>query len=209
MTVTEPTETIAFGPVEVTHESGVLTPRPWTLAQAQWAAALLVDAPAGRVLELGSGAGHIGLAIALWSGRQIVQVDACARACELASRNAESAGVDAEIRCADLRSALDAGERFALVTADPPYIPTLQVDAFPDDPRHSIDGGLDGLDVARQCVMIAERHLEPAGIFLVQLWNAAQVRSLAGEMQRSSTLHVEATWVVGEDGALLLARTAP
>src|SRR5688572_7240491 len=65
--VTSATETIAFGPVTVTYDAGVLRPRPWTLAQAQWAAALLEGAPAGHVLELGCGAGHIGLAIAAWS----------------------------------------------------------------------------------------------------------------------------------------------
>lgn len=205
MAVTSTTETISFGPVAVAHGAGVLTPRPWTLAQARWAAAILEQAAQGRVLELGSGAGHIGLAVAAWTGRELVQVDACPRACELARWNAEAAGVETDIRNAELSSALDSSERFALITADPPYVPSVQVEDFPEDPRHSIDGGLDGLDVARQCVRVAERHLQPGGHFLVQLWNAAQSESLSSEILQSSPLRVEATWEVGDDGALLLA----
>lgn len=195
-----------FGPVEVTCDARVLTPRSWTLAQAAWGAAVLAGAGAGRVLELGSGTGHIGLAVAAWTGRAIVQVDACPRACELARRNADAAGVETEIRNTDLMAALDPGERFVLITADPPYIPSLEVGTFPEDPPHSIDGGLDGLDIARQCVLIAERHLEPGGVLILQLWNAQQARTLASEMRSASVLEVEATWQVAEDGALLLAR---
>lgn len=203
--VTSTIGTIVFGPVVVAHDAGVLTPRPWTLAQARWAAAILEHAAAGRVLELGSGAGHIGLAAAAWSGRELVQVDACPRACELARRNARAAGVETVIRNAEVSSALDPSERFAMIIADPPYVPSIQVEDFPKDPRHSIDGGPDGLDVARECVRVAERHLQPGGRLLVQLWNAAQAKSMAAEILQSSPLRVEATWQVGNDGALLLA----
>ena len=49
-----------FGPVDIRHDDEVLEPRPWTIAQAEWASEL----PAGPMLELGCGAGHIGLAAA-------------------------------------------------------------------------------------------------------------------------------------------------
>lgn len=204
--MTSPPETTAFGPITVAHDADVLTPRPWTLVQAQWAAAVLRGSPPGPVLELGCGAGQIGLAIAAWTGRSIVQVDASQLACDLARRNADAAGIASEVRNADLSSALHRGERFVLITADPPYVPTGRVNAFPEDPPASIDGGSDGLDVARQCVALAERHLVPGGTLLIQLCDAAQARALGAEINSSSPLEVHATWEIADTGALLLAR---
>ena len=55
-------EVVAFGPITVEADASVLTPRPWTLVQSAWAAELSPGAPAGPILELCCGAGHIGLA---------------------------------------------------------------------------------------------------------------------------------------------------
>jgi len=46
-----------------------------------------------------------------------------------------------EVRCADLGSAVAEGERFPLVLADPPYVPSGEAGDFPDDPEVAIDGG--------------------------------------------------------------------
>ena len=57
--------------------------------------------------------------------------------------NAARAGIAADIRNADLSKALSPGERFPLVIADPPYLPSSEVDRF-DDPASTVDGGDDG-----------------------------------------------------------------
>ena len=62
--MTQPTQTIrtmTFGDLEIAYDDRVLTPRPWTALQSEWAAELLESAPAGPVLELCAGAGQIGL----------------------------------------------------------------------------------------------------------------------------------------------------
>ena len=87
-----PTETMTFGPLVVAFDERVLRPRPWTLLQASWAAELAVGAPAGPILELCSGAGHIGQAAAVLSGRGLVQVDVDPHACALAEANAAAIG---------------------------------------------------------------------------------------------------------------------
>ncbi len=53
---------------------------------------------------------------------------------------------------------------------------------FPDDPLAAIDGGDDGLDVARECVLVIGGHLAPAGAALLQLGSADQVDALAPEL---------------------------
>lgn len=199
------TQQVGFGPLQITYDDSVLTPRPWTLEQSRWAVALLDDVPAGPVLELCAGAGHIGLVVAVESGRRLVQVDIDARACELARANGERAGVRPDVRCGDLDRAVTPDERFALVLADPPYVPSDDVAGLPDDPPDAIHGGPDGLDVARQCVAIAAAHLCPGGAVLVQLGSEAQAELLGREVAEHG-LRIAAVRAVGDAGVLVQLR---
>jgi len=171
--------TVEFGGLEIAFDDEVLEPRPWTEAQVAWAVELLASLPRGAVLELCCGAGQIGLVVASRTHRRLVQVDDDPRACTFAARNAEAAGIDPDVRCAPLEDALRAGERFALVLADPPYIPSVEADGFVGDPDHAIDGGVDGLAIARRCIAVAHRALAPGGAVLLQARGADQARSLA------------------------------
>lgn len=193
--------TTQFGPIDIVYDDAVLVPRAWTIEQARWAIALLADLPTGPVLELCAGAGHIGLVVAAGTGRTLVQVDVDARACGYARRNATEAGVVADVRCGDLRAALAGGEQFPLVLADPPYIPSAEVDALPDDPTGAIDGGADGLDIARTCVAVAAEHLADGGRLLIQLGSLHQVDALA-PAARDHGLRVVEARAVGGSGAL-------
>lgn len=175
---------LAFGPITVRYGEQVLAPRAWTVLQARWAADLAATVPPGPMLELCSGAGHIGQAAARWSGRELVQVDIDPRACEYAEANAASNGLAASVvvRCGDLEHALGAGERFPLVLADPPYLPSDDVDDWPDDPGLAVDGGGDGLDVPRTCLHVAGRHVVSDGVVVLQSLGASQVDRLADDI---------------------------
>lgn len=74
---------------------------------------------------------------------------------------------------------LDDKERFRIIIADPPWVPTASVGRFPEDPRGAIDGGPDGLDVTRACVQVIADHLSQAGSAIVQLGSHAQSAMLA------------------------------
>jgi methylase of polypeptide subunit release factors len=187
-----PVDTMTFGPLRVTFDERVLQPRPWTMLQASWAAELATDpaadpaaeVPGGPILELCSGVGHIGQAAAVLTGRTLVQVDVDAHACRLAEANATANGVAdrVQVRCGDLDAVLGAAERFALVLADPPYLPQDEVDDFPDDPDHAVDGGDDGLELLRRCVAVAGRHVQRGGAVLLQTRGRAQVDALGDEL---------------------------
>ena len=192
-----------FGPVDVEYDDEVLVPRPWTLEQSRWAVALLGDLPPGPVLELCAGAGQIGLVVAHETGRALVQVDVDARACGYAQTNAERAGLGSDVRCGDLTGALATDERFPLVLADPPYVPSDEVDSLPDDPAGAIDGGADGLDIARTCLGVAADHLADGGLLVLQLGSADQAERLRPDAVDHG-LEVLEVRTVGGAGALVL-----
>jgi release factor glutamine methyltransferase len=165
----------AFGSLTVSFDDRVLEPRPWTTLQSEWAAELSPALSPGPILELCAGAGHIGLLAAALTGRRLVQVEADAVAARFASQNAAAAsGVTVEVRNTTIAYAVAATERYPLILADPPYIPTGEISAFPDDPRLAIDGGNDGLDVVRQCLRLAHEHLVTEGALLLQVRGSAQ-----------------------------------
>ena len=163
-----------FGPLRVGYDGSVLAPRPWTIVQSRHAAVLLEDAPAGPILELHCGAGHIGQAAAAWSGRELVQVDDDPAACDWARRNAVANGVVADVWCARLEDLRTPDEMFALVLADPPYVPSAETGRFVHDPRHAIDGGDDGLAGIRASLPVAARTVRRGGAILLQVRGASQ-----------------------------------
>lgn len=197
----------AYGPLSIAYDETVLRPRPWTFTQAEWASELLRDAPAGRVLELCCGAGQIGLATAALSGRDVTLVDASTEACKFAQLNADVAGLEGatDVRHGLMDEVLGDDEKFALVLADPPYLPTPHVRRFPRDPVHAIDGGDDGLSLARTCLAIAARHTDLGTSVLLQLRDPAQSEVLARELHHSSLAPVE-TRVLDPRGAVLHLR---
>ena len=206
------TRTLEFGPLRIAYDDRVLEPRPWTFAQSRWAADLLESAPPGPVLELCSGAGQIGLAAGLLSGRDVVLVDASEAACEISVRNAADAGLGGrvEVRHGPMDTVLREDERFALVLADPPYIPSADTGTFPEDPLTAIDGGGDGLDLARLCLSVAAAHLDAGHGVLLQLRDLAQAEQLATELRDGPGMpleHVDARVVEGR-GTLLRLRRA-
>lgn len=175
---------MTFGNLRIEYDDRVLEPRAWTALQSEWAADLLAEAPPGPVLELCSGAGHIGLLAVSGHRRRLVCVDDSAAAAELARRNADAASLGdlVEVRQRDLKDAVEDDERFALVVADPPWVPSDETDRHPEDPPAAIDGGPDGLDGARTCVAVARDHLLPGASLLLQLGSRRQADDLAREL---------------------------
>ncbi|MGN6250436.1 MAG: RsmD family RNA methyltransferase [Marmoricola sp.] len=191
-----------FGGLRIEYDDTMLVPRAWTIAQSEWAAELLASVPAGPVLELCAGAGHIGLAAVRGSGRSWVAVDDNPSACAHLRRNAERAGLGhlVDVRAARLDRALAPEERFALVIADPPWVARGGIDAFPEDPAHTIDGGESGLEVARQCLDVVARHLLPGGAAILQLGSTEQVEAVASGLP--AHLQVSAVRRHGDRGVL-------
>jgi release factor glutamine methyltransferase len=168
-----------FGPLRVGYDEAVLAPRSWTLVQSRHAAALLERAPAGPVLELHCGAGHIGQATAVWSGRELVQVDDDGAACTWARKNAVANEVRADVECAPVEALAVGDQEFALVLADPPYVPSGEVVSFSDDPPHAIDGGDDGLAGVRASLPVAASVTRSGGFVVLQVRGPGQAHAVS------------------------------
>ena len=177
------TDQVAFGMLTISFDDRVLRPREWTAAQSEWAAEIARTAPDGTMLELCAGAGHIGLLAAAISGRRLVCVDSSPVACDFARANALAGGMAdrVEVRQGRLETAVREDEQFPVIIADPPWVPRDLTWQFPEDPLPAIDGGVDGLDVARACLAVVADHLAPGGSAVLQLGTRAQADTLRHE----------------------------
>lgn len=201
--------TTRFGHLTIEYDDRVLVPRAWTVDQARWGAELLTACPPGDVLELCCGAGQIGILAVAASSRRLVMVDSDPVACAYARENAATADVAwrAEVRCGDLATALRPDERFALVIADPPWVPSAEIGRFPEDPRTAIDGGADGLDLARSCLRVAGGHVLPGGAVLLQT-GPGQLEALRAEVGDHGLRVVDARHF-GDRGSLVRLYAPP
>lgn len=195
--------TMTFESLVLAYDTRVLEPRPWTAMQSRWAVELLAGAGEDAVVvDLCTGVGNIGLLAAAEAGSRLLAVDVDPVACAFALGNAERAGLldRVEVRCANMEHALEVSERFDVIVADPPWVPSERVENYPQHPALAIDGGADGLDLARMCVRIAQRHLTETGTLLLQLGTTEQcdqiVHELPPSLRESGRRRGDGGWVL-------------
>ena len=181
MTVMEHEERTAYvGRLEIRWDPRILEPRPWTADHSRWAARLLTALPPGPVLELCCGAGHIGLLAVCGTRRGLVCVDVDPVATTYAEENALRNGLtDVEVRTQTIEDAAADTRRYALVLADPPWVPSADTGRFPEDPLRAIDGGADGTELALMCARTAASVLLPEGQLLLQVGTTDQADAVA------------------------------
>jgi len=165
-----------FG-INLRVDARVLVPRPDTERLVEVALERTrARSMLGRALDLCTGSGCVAIAFAksrpTW---QVTASDLSPDALQVASDNAHRTGAIRNLRL--LQGSLFApvaGERFDLITANPPYIPAGEIAALPPDvqkfePRLALDGGADGLDLVRQIVARAPAHLAPGGLLALEI----------------------------------------
>jgi release factor glutamine methyltransferase len=130
----------------------------------------------GAALDLCTGSGCVAIAFArsrpTWS---VLGVDVSTEALAVARDNAHRTGAVRNLRL--LEGSLFApvpGERFDLITANPPYIPSAELAELPVDvrgfePHLALDGGADGLDLVREIARQARQHLTPHGLLAMEI----------------------------------------
>ena len=156
--------------LDVAHHT--LIPRPDTELLVETALALLPTTPLA-VLDLGTGSGAIALALAcerpVW---QVVGVDRVPEAVALASGNRERLQLNNAVFAESHWFAALAGQRFALIVSNPPYIaaadPHLSQGDVRFEPSSALVAGIDGLDDIRQIIQQAPEHLNAAGWLLLE-----------------------------------------
>ncbi len=150
-----------------------LIPRPETEMLVEAALELVPAFAPAQVLDLGTGTGAIGLALA--NDRQqwkITAVDRVPEAVALAERNRQRLQLDnAEVLNSHWFSALE-GRQFNLIISNPPYIaetdPHLSMGDVRFEPGSALTSGPDGLDDLRTIISEAPVHLSPGGWLLLE-----------------------------------------
>ena len=163
-----------------------MVPRPETETLVEWALALLPDAAAPVVVDLGTGTGCIACAISgARPAARVVALELSPAAAELARANVAALGLAARVTVveSDLFSAVG-GLRADLIVANPPYlpsalIPTLAPEVSRFDPRLALDGGVDGLDVIRRIATGARGRLAAGGALVLETAGGEQAAATA------------------------------
>ncbi len=166
----------------------VLVPQPDTEILVQAALDRLAAKPAARVADIGTGSGAIVLSLLYYRKElQASAVDISADALAVAAENAASLGVAERVMFCegDLLAPL-AGQQFAAIVSNPPYIPTADIAGLAPEvrtaePMGALDGGADGLVFYRRLVADAPALLASDGFLAMEvgIHEAAPVAALA------------------------------
>lgn len=168
---------VAFRHLVLKVESGVFIPRPETEVLVDEALKAL---PRGGVaIDLCTGSGAVAVCLAFERPDVTVFATEISPASAAVARaNAERAGVADRVTVVtgDLFAPLSAESKGSVdvVVANPPYIPSGDMPALPAEvaafePHLALDGGPDGLAVARRIIDDARAWLRPGGVLLMEL----------------------------------------
>jgi release factor glutamine methyltransferase len=173
-----------FCGLRIAVDPGVFVPRPRTELLVREAAT--VAPPLALVVDLCCGSGAVGAALAAeLDGIEVhgVDVDRAAVAC--ARRNLAATG--GHVYEGDLYEPLPTRlrGRVDVLVANAPYVPTEAIALMPSEarihePRASLDGGADGLDVVRRVIAAAPSWLAPGGHLLVETSEDQAPEAVAG-----------------------------
>jgi release factor glutamine methyltransferase len=137
----------------------------------------------GFALDLACGIGAAGICVAhARPGLRVDLADVSVEAIELARENAELLVPGrAHAYAGDLFGPLPRGRKYAIVTANPPWVPdgTVLPEEVLNEPHVSFFGGPDGLDVVRRIVAELPQWLAPEGIY-AQECDPSQVDKVMG-----------------------------
>lgn len=156
----------------------VLIPRSDTEVLAQQAIDYLKDYPGARVLDLCTGSGCVGLAIASrLADCRVILADCSEEALRIARTNARLNHLQsrtAVLQADALAPPTAKFDAFQCIVSNPPYIPTGDLaDLDPSvrdyEPYLALDGGADGLDFYRAIAARWKEALLPGGRLLLEL----------------------------------------
>ena len=157
--------------------SGVLIPRQETELLVEKALNFCSSlGPHARptIADIGTGSGAIAIAIALDAPRATVHAtDTSPSALATADENRHRHGVEhrVHLHLGDLLSALPAP--VDLLVSNPPYIPSNEIPGLAPEirrePRSSLDGGSDGLDLIRRLLGQVAGRILPGGRVLLEI----------------------------------------
>ena len=164
-----------FRHLELKVGPGVFTPRPETEQVVGFALEKIESLQSQLIVDLCSGSGAIAISVATEvSGSNVFAVEKSKEAFAYLRDNAASYGLsESNLRNEDLEDSLpELDGQVDLVISNPPYIPInatpIDLEVQLHEPRMSLYGGVDGLDVVRQISVRALKLLRPGGLLVLE-----------------------------------------
>jgi len=166
-----------------------------------------------RVLDLGTGSGCLGIAVAAHLPQAIVDLaDISPAALAVARRNIARHRLQAQVRAlaSDLFAGIggDDDDGYDVIVSNPPYVGAAEMEALPPEYGHepalALAAGETGLDLVLRILRDAPDYLADDGILVVEVGNSAEALAAAVPA-------VPFTWIDferGGNGVLTLDRGA-
>lgn len=137
-----------------------------------------LQAPPGRILDLCTGSGCIGIACALvFENAEVDLSDLSADALAVAQSNIERYDLAPRVQAlqSDLFQQL-AGRRYDLIVSNPPYVDAGDFSSMPAEYRHepamALAAGEDGLELVKRILQQAAAMLNEDGVLVVEVGNS-------------------------------------
>ena len=164
-----------FFHIKLKVDRRALIPRPETEQLCELVTQQLAHPPL-TILDLGTGGGAIALALAAFYPQAAVTgLEVSAEALALARENAAALGLDGRVRFleSDWFTALEPGERFDLIVANPPYLSEAEMAATAPEvrgyePRVALSPGPDGGEALVRILEEAPRYLGDGGLLALE-----------------------------------------
>ena len=134
--------------------------------------------PARRVADVCTGSGCLAVLLAhQFPGAKVDAVELSPDALAVARFNVAELGLARRIALhrSDVLDAVPPA-KYDLILSNPPYVPTAELAALPEEfrrePALALDGGRDGLDIVRRLLRQARTRLQPHGLVALEVGQA-------------------------------------
>jgi len=170
-----------------------LIPRPETELLVEKLIILAQDYKQLIIADVGTGCGAIAVSLAKHLPQAIIYAsDMSSPALEIARQNAQKHGVSDSIRFleGDLLDPLP--ESVDFIAANLPYVRQADINADSYEPRLSLDGGIDGLDIINRFCRQLNGRLRSSGCLLLEIGQgqSSAVREILSSLLPSAVIEI-------------------
>ena len=134
----------------------------------------LLHEPAGKILDLCTGGGSIGIATALiWPECEVDLADISGDALDLAKKNIALHGLGGRVRTIQSDLFGDIDSRYDLIVANPPYVPVQEYDELPaefaNEPSLGLISDDNGLQIPLKILRDSVDYLSGTGLLVMEV----------------------------------------